>query len=172
MTTDQMPVAPAEQARELLETAQNSNAYPSASNVTSLNYADALTALRDATVGNGLAMLAVHDELADIATSLRLLAKTPFEIGQLAKHVAAAGQVVKGGLAEVSGEIHDLTATVDQGVEFADSAGSAVHGVSVTVHELTDAVLLLGEPRPPRWWQWRRSRALREAQTTQTDIEA
>ncbi|MEU6710044.1 hypothetical protein ABZ897_01080 [Nonomuraea sp. NPDC046802] len=120
------------------------------------SYKGGVEAMRDALVGQGHALLAVRDELADIAEALRTLAAVPSAIGHLTDHVEA-------GLAEVCGEIHELTATVEQGLEFADSTASATGSVAVALHELTDAVLRLSDPRPPRWWQFRLRRALRPA---------
>ncbi|WP_188188082.1 hypothetical protein [Nonomuraea sp. SYSU D8015] len=108
------------------------------------------------------AMLAMRTDLARIATALELLAKTPAAIQHLAGHVSAAGQALQNGLEDLGAEVHNLTATVNQGVEFADSTAAAVGSVAETVHELTDTVDRLAEPRP-RWWQWRRRRTIRKA---------
>lgn len=123
------------------------------------NAATAMYAVQAATAH---AVLGVVDQLADIATSLRTLARTPYEIQQLAKHVSVTGKAVQDRFADLGNEIHDLCATVDQGVEFADSTAAATASISVSMHDLTDAVLQLSEPHP-RWWQWRIRRALRTA---------
>lgn len=131
---------------------------------------NAATAMYAAQAATAHAVLGVVDQLADIATSLRTLARTPYAVQQLAQHVSVTGKAVQDRLADLGNEVHDLTATVDQGVEFADSAVSSIASVAVTVHELTDAVLRLSEPRP-RWWQWSRRLALRQLSNLPGDVE-
>ncbi|MFG1963044.1 hypothetical protein [Nonomuraea sp. NPDC049028] len=120
-----------------------------------LDYENGVQAVRDALVGQGHATLAVNANLDRIATALEMLAAMPSAIQCL-------GDQMKSGLQEVGGELHELCATVDQGVEIADSTAAATASISVSMHDLTDAVLQLSEPRP-RWWQWRIRRALRTA---------
>lgn len=155
--------ARAKQAQDFLALAMTPErlAWIASANST-FNYENGIQAVRDALVGQGYAMLTVRDELADIAASLRTLAALPSAIHCLADQV-------KAGLEEVGGEIHDLCATVDQGVEFADSTAAATASISVSMHDLTDAVLQLSEPRP-RWWQRRISRTLRQVPESEVSL--
>lgn len=137
------------------------------------NAATAMYAVQAATAHAVLGVvdqLAVNANLDRIAAALETLARTPYAVQQLAQHVSVTGKAVQDRLADLGNEIHDLTATVDQGVEFADSAVSSIASVAVTVHELTDAVLRLSEPRP-RWWQWSRRLALRQLSNLPGDVE-
>ncbi|MGI5288001.1 hypothetical protein ACQEVF_32315 [Nonomuraea polychroma] len=98
------------------------------------------------------AMLAVRDELADIAGSLRTLAALP----AAAQHLA---EQVKDGLENVTNEMFDLRSDLEKASGPTDSA---IRDVALTVHELTDAVLRLHEPQP-RWWQRRRRKLRKQA---------
>ena len=109
-----------QQARDLLSRAENADHYP---------FAGAVGAIKNALVAQGLATLAVRDELADIASSLRTLAALP-------------------------SEVRELTATLDQGVEFADSAAAAAGATASAMQDLAEFV------DRPRWWQWRRRHRL------------
>ena len=113
------------------------------------------TALRDALVGQGLATLAVQAELAGIAESLRLLAKTPAAIDLLASHVTAESARLQKELEDTRAKVVDLRSSVEVGGQ----------PIATAIGNLTAAVDALGqaaEPRP-RWWQWRIRRALRAA---------
>lgn len=104
------------------------------------SYRDGVEAVRDALVGQGQATLAVHAELARIATALEMIAKTPAALDQIAERVIELGNDVcevhtaieEGGAATVSA-IRDHAETVT------DALGN--------VAEVIDRV---------RWWQWRR----------------
>lgn len=125
------------------------------------SYKGGVEAMRDAMVGQGYALLAVRDELADIAGSLRTLAALPSAINLLASHVATESALLQQELSDTRAEVADLRSSVEVGgVPIAIAIGS----VAAAVDALSEAV----EPRP-RWWQ--RRRALRE-QTAQTAIES
>lgn len=85
------------------------------------------------------AMLAVRDELADIAASLRTLAADGAALGQIAEGVTQLG---------------DVACDVHTAVEF--YGGTATDVLSNIATEALDR---------PRWWQFRLRRALRRAAT-------
>ncbi|SET47101.1 hypothetical protein [Nonomuraea wenchangensis] len=101
-----------------------------------LTYENGVQAVRDALVGQGHATLAVNANLDRIATALETLAAAPSAI------------------AEISRRIDHLTATLDQGVEFADSAAAAADATASAVQDLAEFA------NRPRWWQWRRRRSV------------
>lgn len=147
--------ARAEQARELLALAVSPDHLVAWGGDGSRNYEHGFEALRDTLAGQGQATLAVHAELARIAAALEMIAKTPAAVDQLADRVTES--------------IRDLTSTVDQGVEFADTTAAATSALVVGVHGLTDAVDCLAKPRP-RWWQWQLRVALRKLRQQQAFV--
>ncbi|HUR74479.1 MAG TPA: hypothetical protein VMZ00_09385 [Sporichthya sp.] len=96
------------------------------------------------------AMLAVRDELADIAASLRQLAAMPAAVQWVGDNLTAAGQSVQDGLTGLASEVHDLRSAVEAG----DSAADAVDAVALAVNALAGAVDYLAEPRPRWWHRW------------------
>lgn len=110
-----------------------------------INYENGIQAVRDALVGQGYALAAIHAELADIAASLRALAALPSAVHCVATQVSD-------GLSEVRSQVHDLTATIDVGVEYAGA-----------LQDLVDVA------DRPRWWQWRRWSSHRLRATAVTD---
>ncbi|HEY9373149.1 hypothetical protein [Streptomyces sp.] len=116
---------------------------------------EAATALYAAQAATAHALLSVRDELADIAGTLRLLAKTPAAIQWLADHVTAEGALLQKELEDTRGEVIGLRSSVE----------AAGQPIASAIGDLTAAVDAFGqaaEPRP-RWWQWRIRRALRAA---------
>jgi DNA-binding FrmR family transcriptional regulator len=120
----------------------------SGSSTIAYNYEHGFEALRDALVGQGHAMLAVRDELADIAASLRTLAAAPSAVANVAMQVAA----VQEALSELGNDVCDVHTAIK------DSTAAAVD----TGDSLTDAIRDLADVIDrPRWWQWRRRWTLR-----------
>jgi len=96
------------------------------------------------------AMLAVRDELADIAASLRALAATPTTVANMALAVNAVQET----LTELGNDVCDVRTAIT------DSTAAAVD----TGDSLTDAIRDLANVIDrPRWWQWRLRRSLRRA---------
>jgi hypothetical protein len=118
-----------------------------ASNATSLNYVDAARAIRDAMVGQGHALLAVREELADVAASLRTLAAAPSAVQNVAFQVANLQETLDNGLAELVEGVRDHVGAVNNGTAAAVDTGD---GLTDAVRELADVI------SRPRWWQWRR----------------
>jgi hypothetical protein len=107
-------------------------------------YEDGVQAVRDALVGQGHAMLAVRDELADIAASLRTLTALPSAAQYLAEQVTT-------GLEEIGNDVCDVHTAIEDGVAattdaIRDHAETVNDGLG-NVAEVIDRV---------RWWQWRR----------------
>ncbi|MEV0826386.1 hypothetical protein [Nonomuraea rubra] len=120
-----------------------------AGNSSQLDYENGVQAIRDAIVGQGYATLAANANLDRIATALEALAALP--------------PVVQSVADQVGGELHDLNDRLREGCEFADSTAAATGSISVSMHDLTDAVRDLADVIDrPRWWQWRLRRALRQ----------
>ncbi|MFI6296681.1 hypothetical protein ACIBEJ_34185 [Nonomuraea sp. NPDC050790] len=123
-----------QQARDRLDAA-TAHISVYSSNAASLNYVEGARAVRDALVGQGHAMLAIHAELADIAGSLRTLAALP---GAVQEALSDLGNDV----CEVHSAIGDGTAVV---VDTGDSLTDAIRDLADVVDR-------------PRWWKFWRSR--------------
>ena len=100
------------------------------------NYGGGVKALLDAAVGQGYALMAVRDELADIAASLRTLAAAPTAVA----NVALAVNAVQETLTELGNDVCDVHTAIEEG--------------SKTVADALDNVAEVIDR--PRWWQWRR----------------
>lgn len=134
------------QARNLLAraTSEQRLATWGSSTNSRINYENGVEAIRDALTGQGHVLLAVHTELADIAASLRTLASAPSVLQQLADHTSGLVEAVN----EHGDGIGERTATVVD----------AVHAHGEVVDSAVSGVLDVMDR--PRWWQWRRRRAL------------
>ncbi|MFI7470538.1 hypothetical protein [Nonomuraea sp. NPDC049646] len=166
MTADQFttPAAPAEQAKVLLSyAADDSHFFDSFGTHLPLLRGEkhTSTAMYAAQAATAHAMLAVRDELADIAASLRTLAAMPSAINTLAAHMNALDDTVGGGLAEIADAVHkhSLGASDDQCaiVEAINTHGETVDSAISDVIDAMDR---------PRWWQWRRRWTLRRLAKT------
>lgn len=130
------------------------------------SYEDGVQAVRDAMVGQGHALMAIHAELADIAGSLRTLAGMPAAVQSLGASITAASQFLKEGLTDLGNDVCDVHTAIEDGAE---SVAAMVHEVSDTVDRhagIVDSALfgVVDVMDRPRWWQWRRRRALRKAE--------
>lgn len=125
------------------------------------SYEDGVEAVRDAMVGQGHALMAIHAELADIAGSLRTLAGMPAAVQSLGASITAASQSPKEGLTDLGNDVCDVHTAIEDGAE---SVAAMVHEVSDTVDRhagIVDSALfgVVDVIDRPRWWQWRRQRA-------------
>jgi hypothetical protein len=164
MTADQFtaPAAPAEQAKALLADAAHAERFYSPYLDDShrvLQKLDAGTAQYAAQAATAHAMLAVAEELAGLRAELRQAVGAPredlFQLASAVRGLAAAVATSAAQDADTAAAVRDLAATLDQGVEFADTAAAATDSIATSMHDLLDVI------DRPRWWQWRRRRQMR-----------
>lgn len=166
MTTDQTSPIPAEvaavragEAGALIDAALKADVHPSASNVTSINYAGAVKALLTATVANGQALLAIHADLARIANALEKPSGTTDAIDRTAAALAYIRDVADA-MRPDDNPLAKLAAVADGGLD----------GVSAELSALSAAVDDLAAR--PHWWQWRLRRTQRHAPSTPSAADA
>ncbi|MEV0993385.1 hypothetical protein [Nonomuraea sp. NPDC050202] len=116
-------------------------------NSSQLDYENGVQAIRDAIVGQGYAMLAARDELADIAASLRTLAATPTAVQNVAFQVANFQETVDTWMGDLVEEVRSHTNVVGNGVTAVREHAETVNDALGNVAGVIDRV---------RWWQWRR----------------
>ncbi|MEU8380604.1 hypothetical protein [Streptosporangium sp. NPDC048865] len=131
------------QAREHLADAEGT-IYPSTWSGSTLNYAEAVTALRDAQLGTGHALLAIHEELSALPAARMEASRQRGELWQQANRFIAA---LESHSHMVLGQRVDLVdvsnALIDVRTEVAD--------VAAAVRELADAIRAQQQPRR-RWF--------------------
>jgi hypothetical protein len=128
------------QAHDLLGRAFSASHSPYGTSATSLNYVDGVGAVRDALVGQGHAMLAVRDELADIAASLRTLAALPPALYNVAEQVQDLGNDLR--------DVHTIVEETGQ------NAAAAIRDHTETVNDALGNVAEVIDRI--HWWQLRR----------------
>jgi hypothetical protein len=112
---------------------------------------DAATAMYAAQAAAAHAMLAVRDELADIAGSLRTLAAMPTAMQNVADHVSALDDTIGGGLAELTEAVHK------HGLGLSDDQCAIVEALRAHGEVVDSAVFGVADVMDrPRWWQLRR----------------